>query len=83
LAPPKIVGVAGRCHDVDVDGGQCQLQFGHQSVHAAAVEDAFLTWEDGEVFRWSARTPPGWLIGLYWMPAFQPIMPDTPPLPLF
>jgi hypothetical protein len=61
-----------RCAGSDPGGGRCQLVACHSWSHAAAVVDAYLTWYQGALCRWSIRTPPHWLIDLPWAPGFQP-----------
>jgi hypothetical protein len=61
-----------RCEDAEA-GALCQLASTHEGLHAAAVGDAFLTWQFGEVFRWRKYPAPHWLIELPWVPGLQPL----------
>jgi anti-sigma B factor antagonist len=48
----------GQCRDSGANGTACQLQYGHRGKHAAAVDNAYWTWDDTDSYRWSTQTPP-------------------------
>jgi hypothetical protein len=82
VAAPREVNVAtqGRC---DVIANQyrrrCQLNVGHDGMHAAYLSGMYVSWSGSRVLRWSAERPPPWLLYLPWAAGHQPLLPATPP----
>jgi hypothetical protein len=63
-----------RCEARDAEAGRCQLTARHSHAHAAETLDAYITWADTEVHRWSRQRLPHWLVDLPWAPGLHPLV---------
>jgi hypothetical protein len=64
-----------RCSEYETAEGRCELAHAHETPHALAVSDGYLTWDASKSQLWSRDTPPGWLTQLPWASGFLPTMP--------
>jgi hypothetical protein len=63
-----------RCQAREAEAGRCQLTASHDHAHAAETLDAYITWDDNEVQRWSRQRLPHWLVDLPWAPGLHPLV---------